>query len=125
MGKPDRLHLFFLKYIEWNCLWKGNLCFQNYQLFGEIVGLWFEFNLYWSLQEQELANNVFEDDPGTFWESDGSHGRHYIRLHMKAGVVIQYVSYEHIHFIKRYANNWFGCCGISIDLQKAFDNCKL
>jgi len=39
--------------------------------------------------EQESANNLLDGDPNTFWESDGSLGRHYIKLQMKSGVIIQ------------------------------------
>lgn len=39
--------------------------------------------------EQESAYNLLDDDPDTFWESDGSLGRHYIQLSITPGVVIQ------------------------------------
>lgn len=39
--------------------------------------------------EQEFASNLLDGDPDTFWESDGSLGRHYIRLQIMAGVIIQ------------------------------------
>ncbi|XP_065673833.1 E3 ubiquitin-protein ligase HECTD3 isoform X2 [Hydra vulgaris] len=39
--------------------------------------------------EQDSANNLLDNDPDTYWESDGSSGRHHIRLQIKAGVIIQ------------------------------------
>eukprot|EP00111_Clytia_hemisphaerica_P002437 TCONS_00006974-protein len=39
--------------------------------------------------EQEFASNLLDGDADTFWESDGSLGRHYIRLQIMAGVIIQ------------------------------------
>ncbi|XP_065069856.1 E3 ubiquitin-protein ligase HECTD3-like [Rhopilema esculentum] len=39
--------------------------------------------------EQEYADNLIDNDKGTYWESDGSHGRHFIRAHMKPGVIVQ------------------------------------
>ena len=44
---------------------------------------------YKHFQEQELAQNLLDGDPDTFWESDGSLGRHYIRLQIMSGVIIQ------------------------------------
>ena len=42
-----------------------------------------------SSQEKEYANNLIDDDPATYWESDGNHGRHFIKIFMKPGVIIQ------------------------------------
>eukprot|EP00794_Sanderia_malayensis_P008206 gene8206-9086_t len=39
--------------------------------------------------EQELANNLVDDDPSSFWESDGTQGRHHMYLEIRPGVVIQ------------------------------------
>ena len=39
--------------------------------------------------EQDSASNLLDDEPDTFWESDGSLGRHYIQLGIAPGVVIQ------------------------------------
>jgi len=39
--------------------------------------------------EKEYANNLIDDDPATYWESDGNHGRHFIKIFMKPGVIIQ------------------------------------
>ncbi|XP_057298971.1 E3 ubiquitin-protein ligase HECTD3-like [Hydractinia symbiolongicarpus] len=39
--------------------------------------------------EQDSAYNLLDGDSDTFWESDGSLGRHYIRLQIATGVIIQ------------------------------------
>ena len=39
--------------------------------------------------ENDSAYNLLDDDPDTFWESDGSLGRHYIQLVIAPGVIIQ------------------------------------
>jgi len=37
----------------------------------------------------DREENLTDNDPNTFWESDGSHGSHWIRLRMKKGIVIK------------------------------------
>ena len=39
--------------------------------------------------EQDSAMNLLDDEPDTFWESDGSLGRHYVQIAIAPGVVIQ------------------------------------
>ena len=42
------------------------------------------------LQEDDSKEALTDGDPDTYWESDGSQSRHWIRLHMKTGTVIRY-----------------------------------
>jgi E3 ubiquitin-protein ligase HECTD3 len=37
----------------------------------------------------EEEENLTDNDTNTFWESDGSHGSHWIRLNMKKGIIIK------------------------------------
>lgn len=75
-------------------LWTSLLPWVHFHHLWKMLGVYLKseldaacLNLF---QEQEAANNLLDGDPDTFWESDGSLGRHYIRLHMKPNVIIQY-----------------------------------
>ena len=39
--------------------------------------------------EQDSANNLVDEEADTFWESDGSLGRHYVQLAIAPGVIVQ------------------------------------
>lgn len=41
--------------------------------------------------DEESAACLTDGDPGTYWESDGRQGQHWIRLTMRKGVIIKYV----------------------------------
>ena len=34
--------------------------------------------------------NLTDDDPNTYWETDGSEGMHWLRLNMRKGTIIKY-----------------------------------
>ncbi len=42
-------------------------------------------------QEDDGPENLTDGDNDTYWESDGSQGQHWIRLHMKKGTIIKSV----------------------------------
>ncbi|XP_064606807.1 E3 ubiquitin-protein ligase HECTD3-like [Liolophura sinensis] len=39
--------------------------------------------------DEDGPQNLTDGDPETYWESDGSQGQHWIKLHMKKGVIIK------------------------------------
>jgi len=46
----------------------------------------------WLQEEDRGAESLTDNDPDTFWESDGSQGNHWIRMQMKSETVIKYVN---------------------------------
>lgn len=40
-------------------------------------------------QEEESKDALTDGDPDTYWETDGSQGRHWIKLSMRPGTVIR------------------------------------
>lgn len=44
------------------------------------------------LKEEESKDALTDGDPDTYWETDGSQGRHWIKLLMRPGTVIRLVN---------------------------------
>lgn len=44
------------------------------------------------LKEEESKDALTDGDPDTYWETDGSQGRHWVKLLMRPGTVIRLVN---------------------------------